>query len=92
MPLKNTKRGGIVAIENGEWIMRGLDWDDPARVQSWEELVDWIDEIGWVDNVIYFDGNTWKLMDPTFASNGHRSDAIMKYIGDGSNYKTRFSY
>ena len=49
-------------------------------------------ESGWVDNVIYFDGNTWKLMDPTFASNGHRSDAIMKYIGDGSNYKTRFSY
>ena len=45
-----------------------------------------------MDNVIYFDGNTWKLMDPTFASNGHRSDAIMKYIGDGSNYKTRFSY
>ena len=40
MPLKNTKRGGIVAIENGEWIMRGLDWDDPARIQSWEELID----------------------------------------------------
>ena len=47
---------------------------------------------GWIDNVIYFDGNTWKLMDPTFASNGKRSAAIMKYIGDGSNYRTRFSY
>ena len=40
MPLKNTKGGGIVAIENGEWIMRGLEWDDPARIQSWEELID----------------------------------------------------
>ena len=29
-----------MAIENGEWIMRGLDWDDPARVQTWEELID----------------------------------------------------
>ncbi len=49
-------------------------------------------ESGWVDNVIYFDGNTWKLMDPTFASNGKRSASIMAYIGDGSNYRTRFSY
>ena len=48
MPLKNTKGGGIVAIENGEWIMRGLEWDDPARIQSWEELIDWIDEIGFL--------------------------------------------
>ena len=37
-----------MAIENGEWIMRGLDWDDPARIQSWEELIDWIDEIGFL--------------------------------------------
>lgn len=47
---------------------------------------------GWVDSVIYFDGNAWKLMDPTFASNGKRSASIMAYIGDGSNYRTRFSY
>ena len=37
-----------MAIENGEWIMRGLDWDDPARIQSWEELIDWIDEVGFL--------------------------------------------
>lgn len=23
---------------------------------------------GWIDGVIYFDGNSWKIMDPTFAS------------------------
>lgn len=49
-------------------------------------------ESGWIDNVIYFDGNTWKLMDPTFASNGKRSSEIMAYIGNGSNYRQRFSY
>lgn len=37
-----------MAIENGEWIMRGLDWDDPARIQSWEELIGWIDELGFL--------------------------------------------
>ena len=37
-----------MAIENGEWIMRGLDWYDPARIQSWDELIEWIDEIGFL--------------------------------------------
>lgn len=38
----------MVAIENGEWIMRGLDWDDPSRVQTWEELIDLINEVGFL--------------------------------------------
>ena len=37
-----------MAIENGEWIMRGMNWDDPARIQSWEELIGWIDEVGFL--------------------------------------------
>ena len=37
-----------MAIENGEWIMRGMDWDNPARIQSWEELIRWVDEIGFL--------------------------------------------
>ena len=24
--------------ESGEWIMRGLDWDDPLRIRTPEEL------------------------------------------------------
>ena len=28
----------------------------------------WTEESGWVDGVIYFDGVSWKRMDPTFAS------------------------
>jgi len=47
---------------------------------------------GWIDNAIYFDGTTWKRMDPTFASSANRSDSIMKYIGDGSNYTEKYIY
>jgi len=28
-----------MSIENGEWIMRGLDWDNPYRIRSWQELI-----------------------------------------------------
>ena len=49
-------------------------------------------ESGWVEGVIFFDGTTWKLMDPTFASSGKSSDAIMKYIGDGKNYTEKYLY
>ena len=52
----------------------------------------YIKEIGWVDNFIYFDGVSWKLMDPTFASSGKNSEAVKQYIGDGANYKSKYSY
>ena len=45
-----------------------------------------------MDNVIYCDGKDWKLMDPTFASSGNQSEAIMQYIGNGTNYQARFLY
>lgn len=47
---------------------------------------------GWLDNVIYFDGTTWKRMDPTFASSGSQSEETMKYIGDGTNYTEKYLY
>ncbi len=34
--------------ENGEWIMRGLKWNDPYRIRTWKELVDWINEVGFL--------------------------------------------
>ena len=37
-----------MAVENGEWIMRGLSWDDPLRVRSWQELINWVNEIGFL--------------------------------------------
>ena len=35
--LEEIQGGGTMAVEDGAWIMRGLDWDDPSRIQSWEE-------------------------------------------------------
>lgn len=52
----------------------------------------WSEETGWIDGAIFFDGETWQRMDPTFASSGHNSSAILKYIGDGSHYSVRFLY
>ena len=52
----------------------------------------WSEDTGWVDGVIFFDGTTWQRLDPTFASSGGQSDDIMKYIGNGSNYKDKYCY
>lgn len=49
-------------------------------------------ESGWVDGMIFFDGKEWHLMDPTFASSGKKSESIMKYIGNGSNYTAKYVY
>lgn len=37
-----------MSVENGEWIMKGLDWNDPYRIRTWQELVNWINEIGFL--------------------------------------------
>lgn len=50
----------------------------------------YIKDIGWVNGVIYFDGKNWKLMDPTFASNG--SADVVSFIGNGDNYKRQYVY
>ncbi len=47
---------------------------------------------GRISKMIYFNGKKWKLMDPTFASSSKSSKAIMKYIGNGKNYKEKLSY
>lgn len=48
-------------------------------------------ETGWIDKIIEFDGKSWTLMDPTFASTSSAKSA-QKYIGDGSNYTLQYSY
>ena len=45
-----------------------------------------------MDAMIYFNGSEWKLMDPTFASNGQQSESIMEYIGNGANYIAKYQY
>lgn len=52
----------------------------------------WSQETGWVDGAIFFDGTAWQRMDPTFASSGGKSESIMKFIGDGTNYTAKYIY
>lgn len=52
----------------------------------------WTEESGWVDGVIFFDGESWQRMDPTFASSGGGNEEIMRYIGDGANYSAKYFY
>lgn len=55
----------------------------------------WIDVYirgsGWVTKAVSFDGDTWKLMDPTFDANSDGDEAIQEYIGDESNYTVQFT-
>ena len=48
-------------------------------------------ETGWIDEIIFFDGVTWRLMDPTFAASGDVAGAE-EFIGDGSSYRVKFMY
>lgn len=44
-------------------------------------------ESGWLNNIIYFDGNVWKLMDPTFTASGNEA-----YTADASHYSAVYTY
>ena len=37
-----------MAVENGEWIMRGLDWNNPCRIRTWQELICRVNEVGFL--------------------------------------------
>ena len=37
-----------MANEGGSWIMKGMSWDDPYRIRTWRELVNWVNEIGFL--------------------------------------------
>lgn len=47
---------------------------------------------GKIMKMISFKKGKWKLMDPTFASTSKSSTTIMKYIGNGKNYREKLSY
>jgi hypothetical protein len=51
----------------------------------------YISEVGWVNGIISFDGKNWSLMDPTFAANSSQ-ETLKNFIGDGSNYSTKYIY
>lgn len=37
-----------MSIENGEWIMYGVDLDDPIRIKSAGELIDYVNQVGFL--------------------------------------------
>lgn len=45
-------------------------------------------EEGWVENVIYFDGKSWTMMDPTMASTSKKNDFKM----DEKKYSAKYAY
>jgi transglutaminase-like putative cysteine protease len=51
----------------------------------------YIHDIGWVNGIISFDGTNWSLMDPTFAASTDET-TLKNFIGDGTNYKTKYIY
>lgn len=51
----------------------------------------YLNEIGWVNGIIEFDGISWKLMDPTFAST-QSEKKLKKFIENDSNYITKYIY
>ncbi len=38
----------LMITENGNWIMQGLDWDNPLRVRTWRELISYVNEVGFL--------------------------------------------
>ena len=51
----------------------------------------YLKETGWVNGIIEFNGTSWELMDPTFAASAS-ADELQEFIGDGSNYDTKYIY
>jgi len=55
-------------------------------------LTVYTEESGWVSGVVYFDGEEWSLMDPTFADTAKSEKEFKAYIGDATNYIQKYVY
>ncbi len=62
-----------MALENGEWIMRVLEWNNPLRVRTWKELISYVNEVGFLP---LFAGDV-----PGFSVEEHVSDQFW-WTGD----------
>lgn len=49
----------------------------------------YIQDVGWINGIIQFDGRSWNLMDPTFAST---SSSPENFISENDKYQTKFVY
>ncbi|MCL2619135.1 MAG: transglutaminase-like domain-containing protein [Defluviitaleaceae bacterium] len=44
-------------------------------------------ETGWINDAIWFDGTTWRVMDPTFTSTSNGSEEARAFVGNGQNHR-----
>lgn len=51
----------------------------------------YIKDVGWLNGIIQFNGKEWSLVDPTFGASTNEK-ALKNYIGDGTNYSTKYIY
>ena len=61
-----------------------------GQYHAWVSV--YTDAQGWIDNVIFFNGNDWRFMDPTFASTGKGNPAMIEHIKNSANYSAKFTY
>lgn len=52
----------------------------------------YITDVGWLNGIIEFDGTSWKMVDPTLGASNKGDKEIKRFIGDGSNYTTKYIY
>ena len=52
----------------------------------------YVQGVGWIDQAIYFNGENWTMMEPTFTSTNDRSEEIMSYVTNNQNYEEKFVY
>lgn len=51
----------------------------------------YISDVGWVNGIVEFDGQSWELMDPTFAAS-NSEETLREFIGEGTNYLVKYMY
>lgn len=51
----------------------------------------YIEDVGWLNGVIQFNGSEWELVDPTFGASTSEKK-LKEYIGEGTNYSTKYVY
>ena len=52
-------------------------------------IITYIKNVGWVNGIIEFDGKSWKLMDPTYAST---SESPQDFLTEDKKYITKYVY
>lgn len=77
---------GIAAMLRSQGIPTQVVFGNVTNVgyHAWVNV--YTPESGWVCGVIYFDGTSWRRMDPTIASSNRNNNAIYDFINNNSNY------